>query len=78
LSTPDFEKSPLPPFSKGGRKKDEFKSPFVKGGFIALAKSSFLFSPLPQRGERGRVRGDRKKKLATSIVYRSRIIFNKI
>jgi hypothetical protein len=30
--TPEDEKSPLPPFSKGGFKK----SPFIKGGFRGI------------------------------------------
>jgi hypothetical protein len=35
--------------------------------FIKIAKSSFLLSPLPPAGERIRVRGEKKKLLATSI-----------
>jgi hypothetical protein len=36
--TPGYEKSPLPPFSKGGSKDDRFKSPFEKGGFRGICQ----------------------------------------
>ncbi len=35
---PADEKSPLPPFSKGGSKDDGSKSPFVKGDLGGFAR----------------------------------------
>jgi hypothetical protein len=46
---PANEKSPLPPFSKGGSKDDGFKSPFVKGGFRGICKRLFTLKAESQR-----------------------------
>jgi hypothetical protein len=38
--TTSYEKSPLPPFSKGGEER-VFKCPFEKGGFRGILKELF-------------------------------------